>query len=374
MPRFLLCMAGCPLTLAQHVLYTQWNACARPQPWSPWRRASRWKGDGVRILVTGAGGFVGLHIVSELAAAGHTVLGLSRALPAPETRTALGEHVTFHIGDVRDHVAIEELVAAWQPTYIIHAAAITPSAEDEDARPREIVETNDLSTLTLLTAAVRAGVERLLFLSSAAVYAETAGDSPLSEDAPVRRHGGLYALTKLASEGYCRWAAGRYGLDARCVRIGPVYGFYERPTASRQAMSHVYRAVHLALRGETLRCNNPAAVYDWVSGEDVGQALLQLLTAPDLTRDTYNLAGEATTMERMVRAVTAAIPGSRVVWGSAEDANLPVPARNPRGPLDASALERDTGYRPRRTIESGIRAYVAALTSAGATTSGHAEA
>jgi nucleoside-diphosphate-sugar epimerase len=318
----------------------------------------------MRVLVTGAAGFVGLHLVSELAAAGYDVIGLSRALPARDVLAGPTGKVKFVLGDVRDHAMLERLVAETRPTHIVHAAAITPSAADERERPREIVETNEVSTLTLLTAAARQGCERLLYFSSAAVYAEAGPDAPIPEDAPLRDGGGLYPLTKLASERLCRWAGERLGIDARSVRIGPVYGEHERrPTSSRQNMSPAYRAVALALRGETLRCNDALATWDWVHGVDVGRALLRLLSAPagDLQRDTYNLAGEPVPMGRLLEAVAAVVPGTRVEWvATAGEANLPVPATIRRAPLDSTALARDTGYRPSYSIETGIRAYVEA--------------
>jgi nucleoside-diphosphate-sugar epimerase len=130
-------------------------------------------------------------------------------------------------------------------------------------------------------------------------------------------------------------------------------------------MSHVYRAVSLALRGERLRCNAPEAIYDWAYGPDVGAAIRTMLATPMLSRAVYNLAGEAVSMRRLLSAVAAAVPTTRIDWGPGDTANLPVSAGYRRAPLDIDALRHDTDYQPSFTLEAGISHYVGALRLAG---------
>ncbi len=309
----------------------------------------------MRVLVTGASGFLGLNVLDALAARGCPAIGLARALPAS---TVDPDH-EFVPGDVRDRGFVKQVFRDYRPSHVIHAAAVTPSNDLERENPRLIVETNELSTLTVIQAAAEHHVRRVVFVSSAAVYAKPHnGTQTLVEDAPLNDEGHLYALTKIASERLCRWATAQYGLDTRSVRVGPVYGPHERPTSSRQRMSVVCRAVGAARRGEPLRCDAAGAVYDWIYGADAAGALVEVLTAVDLQSDCFNLAGPNIPMSRLLAAIAQAIPGTAIEWVHTAEANLPIPSAFRRTPLDATRIGEETGYRPAHTIETGVAAYV----------------
>lgn len=340
--------------------------------------------DHFRVLVTGASGFVAANVVAVLAEQGHDVIALHRRPLDPgeadalrytagvvwhdEERGELAEEeipspgrVEFVEGDVRDRFLIGALFREEQPTHVVHAAAITPTPELERQEPRRISEINAGATLSLLVESAQQGVQRFVFLSSAAVYAPDPSDRHLTEDAPLRERGGLYALTKIAAERYCRWATDMHGLDTRIVRLGPVYGPWERPTTSRGRMSPVWDAIQVALRGEPLRCNGPWESRDFIHARDAARAVAHVLAADRLAHDTYNAAGEDVFVERMLQAVAANVPGTTLEWVTEEaQANVPI-ALPVRGPLDSSRLQRDTGFAPQYTLEQGVRETVAWL-------------
>ena len=324
-------------------------------------------GDAVeRILVTGATGFVPANLVELLVGQGHDVIALHRG-ELDERMTAVlragagaaqpGE-ITFVQGDVRDCFLVSGLFREYTPTHVVHAAVVTSTEEVERAQPRLVIETNELSTVAMLAESAAIGVQRFVYLSSASAYAPNPDLSPLTEDAPLRESGGLYGLSKVAAERYCRWARETYGPDVRVVRPGPVYGPWERPTGSRVHMSPVYNAVHLALSGQPIRCNDRYAPRDHVHVHDVAHAISLVLHTPDLAHDIYNIAGDNVTTEALLAAVAAAVPDTSIEWvDSAEDANFPVSAAV-RGPLDMSRLRADTGYVQRFGIEDGVAEYV----------------
>ena len=308
-------------------------------------------------MVTGAAGFVGLNVLEVLASAGDEVLGLCRRVPGADAPWDRND-VRFAICDVRNSDTLAEWITVWRPTHIVHAAAVTPTLAMERDRPRMVLETNQLSTLTVLEAAAQCGVSRVLFVSSAGVYASPLDAAPISESAPLRHDGSLYSLTKIAGEGLCRWARRHTGLDARSVRVGPVYGPFERPTGSRENMSLIWRAVQLLLNGETVQCNNPSAVYDWIHSRDTARGMRLLLATEELQDDVYNLAGPAGSMQSLLSALMEVAPEMTVEWSCTGEPNLRVPDSYRKAPLDVRALTRDTGYTPEFDLINGLRNYV----------------
>lgn len=327
----------------------------------------------MRVLVTGGGGFVGAHLVSELIAHRRPVLV---GIRDPAAAAVWGIEVPAGVAppivvpcDVTSADEVERAVADSRPTHIVHAAAITPDRRAETEESRRVLETNELGTLAVLRAAAKHGVRRVVYVSSSAVYAGADPDARLSEEAALCSACGLYALSKLAAERLCRWASDRFRLDTRIVRLGPVYGRYERPTSSRPAMSTVHAAIALARAGQPLRVPAAAAGHrrDWIHGEDMAQAVLALLAAPRPSHRVYNLSGRAVTTERLLGAVAAAVPATRVEWvEEPARANLPGPEAAAAGRnLDCRRLQEDLGVRPRIGIEAGVRADVAWLAAHG---------
>lgn len=323
----------------------------------------------MRVLVTGADGFVGSHVVSELLAQSHSVVAGGRGpaangplVPDDPDGSELPPRVPC---DVTSAGEIERVFSDHRPTHVVHAAAITPDRRTETEESRRVLETNELGTLAVLLAAARHGVERFVYVGSSAVYAGAEPNALLAEEAPLCAECGLYALSKLAAERLCDWARGQFGVDTRIVRLGPVYGPLERPTASRKTMSTVHAAIRLALAGEPLRTPAAAAERrrDWIHGQDAARAMIALLAAPSPSHRIYNLSGAAVTTERLLAAVAAAVPGTRIEWVSdREQANVPVPGPDAAGRnLDCRRLRDDIGVRPPIGIEAGVRDEVARL-------------
>ena len=319
------------------------------------------------VLVTGADGFVGAHLVAELLAAGRETVAVHRGSPVGLRAAGLldgaGLAPVLARADVTDPVQVDEVLDRYRPTLVVHAAAATPDRRIEREQAARVLCTNELGTLHVLLAAARCGVRRVVYVSSTAVYAGGDPAALLDEDAELSDPGGLYAVSKLGSERLCRWATQQFGLDTRSVRVGPVYGPFERPTASRPAMSIVLEAIRLALAGEPLRCAAPSFARDFIHGHDTARAILGLLDARALSHSVYNLAGERVTMERLLPAVVAAVPGTEVAWvDSPEEANIPgVVAGAPSRIVDTGRLRAAVGFTETFAIEDGVRDVVSWL-------------
>jgi len=187
------------------------------------------------VVVTGATGFVGRHLVPALAAAGWRVrAALRRPAPVP------GAHERVVVGEVGPRTdwgpALEGAAA------VVHLAglAAAPRGRAGEARCRAV---NALGTERLAGEAGRAGVACLVFLSTVKVHGETSG-GPLREDAPVRPEG-PYALSKWEAEERLR-AAAPSGLRTVVLRPPLVYGPGVKG-AFRALLAAVARGVPLPL-------------------------------------------------------------------------------------------------------------------------------
>jgi UDP-glucose 4-epimerase/UDP-glucuronate 4-epimerase len=322
-------------------------------------------GDRMRVLVTGGTGAVGINIVRRLAAEGHEVLCMSRhANEADLLRERflhpVAQHVRLIAGDVTAFTELRRLYEELRPTGVVHAAAITPTPEMEASMSRTIIEANLMGTVNVLEAARLTGQPRVVYISSAAVYGETDEAMPVAEDCPIRAQG-LYPITKHASEKFCSAYQILHGVDTVALRVGWVYGPLERPMeGSRYNMSLVYEFVRLALAGKTICLVHLDHVRDWIHADDVGRAVLTVLEQDRVRAPVYNLSGGIGYSHRAVLETLRGItPLEYHQVQDSEQANVPPHAtRRRRGPASTARLQSDTPYRPRLTLEQGLRDYV----------------
>ena len=318
----------------------------------------------MRVLITGATGFVGAHATAVAVAAGHDVVALHHGPGDGRLLAAIARNssalASFVQADVCDATAIDRIVRDYAPTHMLHAAAITPSPAQETGEPRRVVATNELGTLNLLVAAARHSVQRFVLVSSTGVYTGLDGSRELDEESPLCDPCGLYAVTKLGAERLSRWARQTLQLDASIVRLGSVYGQFERPTPSRSRMSWIYQAISLGHSGTEVRCNAPDAKRDWIHGDDVGAALMAVLQARNLPHVVYNLAGPRQSIAAVVGELSQIMPTLRIEWvQSLEEANLAIPPSAHRCSISAVRLRRDVGFAPTIDLAFGLRLCVA---------------
>ncbi len=150
-----------------------------------------------RVLVTGAGGFLGVNLVWALREHGFAVRGFVRRPPRGPQWTGL-DGVEFAMGDIRNATQIERAMEG--VTAVLHAAALTWLIP----RPRrDAYRVNVEGTRNVCTAALRAGVRRLVFTSSASTIAPGTADQPADENSPDNRgliHAPYYSSKRLAEQ------------------------------------------------------------------------------------------------------------------------------------------------------------------------------
>jgi GDP-4-dehydro-6-deoxy-D-mannose reductase len=288
------------------------------------------------VLVTGAAGFAGSHLLELLAGTGASVTAWAHraAQPPPTQATA-----TWHALDLRDGQAVDRGLTAIAPSVIYHCAGMAQSGSAWN-RIGATFETNVRGTANLLAAIERRAPDaRVVVTSSALIYKHAA--EPLREDSPFGPEG-PYAVSKLAQDRLAARAAER-GLDVVVARpfnhIGP------RQSADFVASS-VARQVTLIERGQMppeLQVGNLSAARDFTDVRDVVRAYVGM--AEHAARgDAFNVcSGRAVPIHDLVHGLVAR---SRVPIQIVVDPARFRPVDVPVVVGSAEKLRRATGWTP----------------------------
>lgn len=175
----------------------------------------------LKVIVTGAAGFIGSHLLLYLNSKGYTVKGIDNfSNPNRKMLKALEkEGLKILKSDVRDYQKLSEEVRGYD--LIVHSAALI-SVEDSIRRPHVYSDNNVTGTVSTLKAAVSAGVKRFVFLSSAAVYGAPK-KLPISEDHPLNPIS-PYGASKLAGEVFVKAFSKAFKIEHVILRLFNVYG------------------------------------------------------------------------------------------------------------------------------------------------------
>lgn len=243
------------------------------------------------ILVTGAGGFVGLNLLETLLSEGHRVVALNnRPLPASVARhlAALKGELVWILGDVRDRAQMRDILKDQNVTRIVHAAAITLGPQSAIATAELAFDVNVVSTAALLQEAAAAGITRFVYPSSSAVYGPAPFSAPVTEETPTTPVA-LYGFTKLASERLVMEAARALDLSCVCARITAVFGPWEHDTGVRETLSPPMQVARAHLNGQSVALPQTGS-RDWTSARDIAKGLAILLFAEKPAHPVYNLS------------------------------------------------------------------------------------
>ena len=303
-----------------------------------------------RILVTGAGGFIGHHLVKRLKADGHWVRGVDLKLPEYE-RSAADEM------EVRDLRKWDECLMATRGGIdeVYNLAADMGGIGYITAFHADIARNNILINAHMLEAARQNDVKRYLFSSSACVYAQSkqldADVKPLKEEDafPAEPEPG-YGWEKLYAEELCRYYWHDYKFETRIVRFHNVYGTLGTYDGGKEkAPAAISRKVALA--------SDPGEIEVWGDGEqtrsfmyvdDCVEGLLRIMASD--YRDALNLGtDELVTINQLVDLV-AEVAGKRISKRHNKLGPQGVRGRN----SDNSLLRRVLGWEPKILLREGL--------------------
>jgi UDP-glucuronate 4-epimerase len=315
------------------------------------------------VMVTGAGGFVGLNLVERLLGRGESVLGLSPeplASALDERFSALPGRLSWVVGDVRDGASMRGAIRDHAVTAIAHMAAITPDADRERRAAEAVIDVNLVGLAAMLAAAADSGVERFVYTGSIAVFGPQTPDGGLLEEDTPHDPRTLYAITKSAGEALVARLGDLHGLDWVIARLGRVFGPYEHDTGVRDTLSQIYQATLSARAGRAVRFARPC-VKNWNYARDIAADLDMLLSAPSLPHRVYNLgAPHAWSLADWCARLAERMEGFHYVVG--EDAAVGETI-DLWGPRDGSLLswgrfEKDFERAPPRGLDAAFEDYI----------------
>ncbi len=303
----------------------------------------------MHVLVTGGAGYIGGVVADQLLEAGHRVTVFDNLVKG--YRAAVPAGAMFVQGDIHDRAALDTVMTAGKFDGIMHFAAFIEAGESM-RDPGRYFKNNVAGSLSLIEAAVAHGIPRIVFSSTAAVYAGK--DTPLTETDPLAP-ANAYGATKLMVEQILDWHARLKGLRYAALRYFNACGATPGRGEAHRPETHVIPLVLQVALGQRQRAEIFGADYptpdgscirDYVHVADLGQAHLQALDA--LARHQkliLNLGSGAGYSVRQVIDVAREVTGQQL--SASEKPRRPGDA--PILVADASAARELLGWRPRVT-------------------------
>jgi len=312
-------------------------------------------------VVTGAAGFIGMHVCQQLLARGVEVIGIDNLNDYYEVslkqarlkRLEKLDGFTFLKIDVSDRAAIEKLFADFRPSRVIHLAAqagVRYSLEN----PHAYADSNLTGFVNILEGCRAVKVEHLVFASSSSVYGSNK-KLPYSESDTVDHPISLYAASKKANELMAHSYAHLFGIPCTGLRFFTVYGPWGRPDMA------YFGFTKAILKGETIKIFNHGDMQrDFTYIDDIVDGVLKVLDGPAKAEAgkppyrIYNIGNDQP--ERLGHFVETL---EKALGVEAVKEMYPMqPGDVQSTHADLTAIKRDFGFQPTTSIEVGLNRFV----------------
>ncbi|WP_421788165.1 NAD-dependent epimerase/dehydratase family protein [Hyphobacterium sp.] len=315
-------------------------------------------GEKLRVIVTGAAGFIGHHAVKALLNAGHDVLGLDNLNDYYDLKlkTDRLEQIgspagfAFEKADIADPAKVETIFGRYAPTHVLHLAAQAGVRYSID-HPFSYIDSNIRGHLSVLEAARRSSsLRHVVYASSSSVYGNDAA-IPFSEADPADKPVSLYAATKRADELLSESYARLYNIPQTGLRFFTVYGPWGRPDMAYWLFT---KAI---LDSQPIKVfNNGELERDFTYIDDVIDVVVKIVEEKDTAfgHRLYNIGGSRPVpIKRFINVIASAC------GRQAECVYRPMQKGDVyRTHADLTRISRDYGYEPTTDIETGIPRFV----------------
>lgn len=318
------------------------------------------------FLITGGAGFIGSAVVRELIKhSPHRVINVDKLTYAGnlESLDSIEGHdrYTFVQADICDASAMQQLFTQHQPDVVMHLAAESHVDRSIDG-PAEFIQTNVVGTAVLLEAArsywnslkgERRDAFRFHHISTDEVYGDLEGTEDLFTEHTPYAPSSPYSASKASSDHLVRAWQRTYGLPTLITNCSNNYGPYHFPEKLIPLM------ILNALAGKSLPVyGDGQQIRDWLYVEDHARALIKVATEGQVG-ETYNIGGHnekanLTVVETLCDLLQELVPKDasyRELITFVTDR----PGHDVRYAIDASKIERELGWVPEETFESGLR-------------------
>jgi UDP-glucuronate 4-epimerase len=324
----------------------------------------------MNILITGAAGFIGFHLVKKLSAEGHRIVGLDSLnnyydpalklsrlselgidrgdiVPGKLVKSRRLKDFRFIKMDIVERENLNKLFAEKNFTHVINLAGqagVRYSLED----PYSYVQSNVVGFLNILEACRHNGVRHLAYASSSSVYGENS-HTPFSESERTDTPASLYAATKKSDELMAYAYSKLFGIETTGMRFFTVYGPWGRPD---MAPIKFMKAI---INGETIQIYNHGHMWrDFTYIDDIVNGVLMIVHSenPDsIPFRIYNIGcSSPVKLMDFISEIEHAV-GRKAIMEMLDMQ----PGDVTRTYADTSRMQHDFGYRPSTSLQEGIR-------------------
>lgn len=294
----------------------------------------------MKILITGGAGFIGSHIAEHFN--GKAEVRILDNLRSGFKHNIDKFDVDFIEGSITDKTTVAKAVEGVD--YVFHLAAMI-SVPESMQKPQECVDINVTGTLNLLQAAADAGVKKLCFSTSAAIYGDNPTVPKLEKMLPEPKS--PYAITKLDGEYYCNIFTSENLLPTACLRYFNVFGPRQDPKSQYAAAVPIF--VYKAIKGETITIfGDGEQTRDFIYVKDIAKANVFLAENPEYT-GVYNVAygGSITINDLAKKIIEYTNSSSKIEY-------LPPRAGDVKHSKAAVDKLAATGFKPSSDFEQGL--------------------
>ena len=308
----------------------------------------------MKVLVTGAAGFIGYHLTQRLLGRGDEVVGIDNLndyYPVALKRARLAEicsdRFRFIEMDIADRKALPALFEAEKFDAVVNLAAqagVRYSIEN----PWAYVDSNLVGFVNILECCRHYPVRHLVYASSSSVYGGNE-KTPFSEEDKVDNPVSLYAATKKSNELMASCYCKLYGMKATGLRFFTVYGPWGRPDMSPMLFASAISA------GKPIKVfNHGDMMRDFTYIDDIIEGVVRVLDKAPAMHEVYNIGCSSP-----VKLMDFISEIEQALGREAEKIMLPMqPGDVYQTYADTAKLERDMGYKPHVTLHEGIGHFI----------------